>query len=157
MQDSFCQVFLAHWKKVNDRLRALLNRLRGDEMEGIDKNLLCEECSCLHLCTQRSFLEKIASAICILSEIQIRSQVTEKLMSEQNLEISEVSELSWRTSNWEKLSLTNDEEVIKLMKAKVYVFSDSVLCVGKMHGLWAGDETGMCVTRQQDVCGLTAL
>ena len=35
---------------------------------------------------------------------------------------------------WEKLSMVNDEDVIKLMMAKVYVFSDSVLCVGKVGG-----------------------
>ena len=34
--------------------------------------------------------------------------------------------------NWE-LSLVSDEEVISLSHAKVYVFSDSVLCLGKMH------------------------
>ena len=59
--------------------------------------------------------------------------VTQKFTREQKLEISGVSELSWRTSTWEKLVLADDEEVIKLMKAKVYVFSDSVLCVGKLR------------------------
>ena len=29
--------------------------------------------------------------------------------------------------------MVNDEEVIKLLKAKVYVFSQSVLCLGKMR------------------------
>ena len=32
-----------------------------------------------------------------------------------------------------QLSLVSDEEVISLSHAKVYVFSDSVLCLGKMH------------------------
>ena len=36
-------------------------------------------------------------------------------------------------STWEKLALVNDEEVIKLMKAIVYVFSDCVLCLGKLR------------------------
>ena len=31
------------------------------------------------------------------------------------------------------LSLVNDEEVISLSHAKVYVFSDSVLCLGKVN------------------------
>ena len=30
------------------------------------------------------------------------------------------------------MSLIDDEEVISLSRAKVYVFSDSVLCLGKM-------------------------
>ena len=41
--------------------------------------------------------------------------------------------MSWGNSTWVKLSLVNGEEVIKLMKAKVHVFSHSVLCVGKMR------------------------
>ena len=34
---------------------------------------------------------------------------------------------------WKQLSLVNDEEVISLSHAKVYVFSDSVLFLGKMN------------------------
>ena len=41
--------------------------------------------------------------------------------------------MSWGTSTWEKLVLADDEEVIKFMKAKVYVFSDIVLCVGQIR------------------------
>ena len=37
------------------------------------------------------------------------------------------------TSPWERLSLKNDEEIINLSKTKVYVFSDSVLCLGKVR------------------------
>ena len=36
-------------------------------------------------------------------------------------------------STWEKVALADDEEAIKLKKAKVYVLSDSVLCAGKIH------------------------
>ena len=56
--------------------------------------------------------------------VQKLFDVTQRLISEQKLEISGVSELSWGTSTCETLSLVNDEEVIKLMKAKVYIFSD---------------------------------
>ena len=34
---------------------------------------------------------------------------------------------------WKQLSLVNDEEVISLSHAKVYVFSDSVSCLGKVN------------------------
>ena len=44
-----------------------------------------------------------------------------------------MSELSWGSSKFEKLHLASDKQVIQLTKAKVYVFSDSVLCVGKTH------------------------
>ena len=48
---------------------------------------------------------------------------------EQSDGIFGVSHISWDNSPWKQLSLVNDEEVISLSHAKVYVFSDSVLCV----------------------------
>ena len=36
-------------------------------------------------------------------------------------------------SPWKHLSLVNDEEVISLSHAKVYVFSDSVFCLGEVN------------------------
>ena len=44
-----------------------------------------------------------------------------------------VSRISGERSPWKQLSLVNDEEVISLSHAKVYVFSDSVVCLGKMN------------------------
>ena len=36
--------------------------------------------------------------------------------------------------SWKHLSLIGDERVINLQRTKVYVFSDSVLCLGKIYG-----------------------
>ena len=44
-----------------------------------------------------------------------------------------MSTSDWEDSSWKHLSLVSDEEVISLSHAKVYVFSDSVLCLGKMN------------------------
>ena len=44
-----------------------------------------------------------------------------------------MSQISWESSPWEQSSLVNDEEVISLSHAKIYVFSESVLCLGKMN------------------------
>ena len=44
-----------------------------------------------------------------------------------------MSQISWENYPWKHLSLVNDEEVISLSHAKVYVFSDSVLCLGKVN------------------------
>ena len=41
--------------------------------------------------------------------------------------------INWDDSSWKHLSLIGDEEVISLSHAKVYVLSDSVLCLGKMN------------------------
>ena len=59
--------------------------------------------------------------------------ICEKLTVGQSDEIFEVSHISWENSQWKQLSLVNDEEVISLSHAKVYVFSDSVLCLGKVN------------------------
>ena len=54
-------------------------------------------------------------------------EICEKLILEQSDEIFGVSQIRWENSPWKQLSLVNDEEVISLSHAKVYVFSDSVL------------------------------
>ena len=60
-------------------------------------------------------------------------EISEKLILEQPDEIFGVSQISWESSPWKQLSLVNDEEVISLSHAVVYVFSDSVLCLGKVN------------------------
>ena len=40
--------------------------------------------------------------------------------------------INWEDPSWKYLSLIGGEEVISLLHTKVYVFSDSVLCLGKM-------------------------
>ena len=59
--------------------------------------------------------------------------MSEKLVSEQSDEIYGVKAINWETSSWKYLSLIGDEQVISLQRTKVYVFSDSVLCLGKMN------------------------
>ena len=61
------------------------------------------------------------------------SDISEKLISEQSDEIYGVKTINWEDSSWKHLSLVGDEEVINLSHTKVYVFSDSVLCLGKMN------------------------
>ena len=58
--------------------------------------------------------------------------ISEKLVSEQE-EINNVDKIYWKNHSWKQLSLIGDETVINLQRAKVYVFSDSVLCLGKVH------------------------
>ena len=60
-------------------------------------------------------------------------EISEQLTLEQSDEIFGVSQISWESSPWKQLFLVNDEEVISLSHAKVHVFSDSVLCLGKMN------------------------
>ena len=59
--------------------------------------------------------------------------ISEKLIVGQSDGIYGVAPIYWEDSSWKQLSLVSDEEVISLSHAKVYVFSDSVLCFGKMN------------------------
>ena len=59
--------------------------------------------------------------------------ISEKLITEQSDEIYGISTISWEHSSWKYLSLVGDEEVISLLHTKVHVFSDSVLCFGKVN------------------------
>ena len=59
--------------------------------------------------------------------------ISEKLIVGQSDEIFGVSQITWVNSPWRILSLVNDAEVISLSHAKVYVFSDSVFCLGKVN------------------------
>ena len=60
-------------------------------------------------------------------------EISEQLILEQSDEIFGVNTIHWEDSSWKQLSLVSDEEVISLSHAKVHVFSDSVLCLGKMN------------------------
>ena len=59
--------------------------------------------------------------------------ISEKLIVGQSDEIFGVTPTNWEDPSWKQLSLVSDEEVVSLSHAKVYVFSDSVLCLGKMN------------------------
>ena len=57
--------------------------------------------------------------------------ISAKLVSEKD-EISGVETIGWENHSWKFLSLIGDERVTNLQRTKVYVFSDSVLCLGKI-------------------------
>ena len=59
--------------------------------------------------------------------------ISEELITRQSDEIYGITTINWEDSSWKHLSLVGGEEVISLLHTKVYVFSDSVLCLGKMH------------------------
>ena len=66
--------------------------------------------------------------------------ISAKLVGEQD-EISNVVTIRWEKHSWKYLSLIGDETIINLQRAKVYVFSDSVLCLGKIHQLLNANES----------------
>ena len=57
--------------------------------------------------------------------------VTAQLVNSQE-EINCLDKILWGKNSWTRQSLIDDETVINLQSTKVYVFSDSVLCLGKI-------------------------
>ena len=57
--------------------------------------------------------------------------ITAKLVGEQD-EINGLDNIHWGKNSWRQLSLIGDDTVINLQRTKVYVFSDSVLCLGRI-------------------------
>ena len=58
--------------------------------------------------------------------------ISAKLVTEQD-EISSLETIGWEKHSWKYLSLIGDERIINLQRTKIFVFSDSVLCLGKIH------------------------
>ena len=86
---------------------------------------------------QRYILEKITKTTCSptrtpTSRRKTLFDITHKLILNQKHEIRRVSVIDWHFTPWMRSTLLHDK-VIKLSKAKVHVYSDSVLRLGKMH------------------------
>ena len=58
--------------------------------------------------------------------------ISTRLVSEHD-EISGLETIGWENHSWKHLSLIGEERITNLQRTKVYVFSDSVLCLGKIH------------------------
>ena len=57
--------------------------------------------------------------------------ITQKSVLDQDFEILYVSTFAWTFAPWMRSTLLHDK-VIKWAKGKVHVYSDSVVCLGKM-------------------------
>ena len=67
--------------------------------------------------------------------------ISAKLVGEQD-EISGLETIGWKNHPWKQLSLIGDETVINFQRAKVYVFSESVLCLGRVCQHPESNEAG---------------
>ena len=57
-------------------------------------------------------------------------------------EITGVDKIEYQRNTWTQLSLIDDPVVIGLQSTKVYVFSDSVLCLGKIFQILNATKLG---------------
>ena len=126
--------------RVNDRLRKILDHSSTDAMQDINKRSLIRGMfmsSTLEASVTRgkNYSENLHSIKNTGNNLTWKQSfdISQKLIVGQSDEIFGVSPTNWEDSSWKQLSLVNDEEVISLSHAKVYVFSDSVLCLGKVN------------------------
>ena len=77
--------------------------------------------------------------------------ISTKLVSEQD-EISGLETFGWDNHLWKYLSLIGDERIINLQRTKVYVFSDSVLCLGKIQQNPESNEAWEEKIRVDQIC-----
>ena len=66
--------------------------------------------------------------------------ISTRLVSEQD-EIFGLETVGWENHSWKYVSLIGDERIINPQRTKVYVFSDSVLCLGRIHQNPESNET----------------
>ena len=104
------------------------------------KNILWYgECLCLQHWNQLYSWERISQTIGIPSKIQKISQwnrcstYLRNWCPNNQMRSVELKTINWENSSWKYWSLIGDEHVISLQRTKVYVFSDSVLCLGEMN------------------------
>ena len=125
--------------RVNDRVRKMLDQSSIDAMQDSDKHSVIWRVFMSSTLQASVFMGKNYSdnphSIKNTEDLTMKQMfdISEKLISEQSDGIYGVSTINWEDSSWKQFSLVNDEEVISLSHAKVYVFSDSVLCLGKMN------------------------
>ena len=126
--------------RVNDRVRKILDQSSKYAIQDSDKHSLMwgtfmSSTLEASIFMGKNYSENVHSVKNTGNHLTLKQMfdISEKLIVGQSDEIFGVSQMSWESSPWKQLSLVNDEEVISLSHAKVYVFSDSVLCLGKVN------------------------
>ena len=84
--------------------------------------------------------------------------ITAQLVNDQE-EIHGLDKIKWGKDSWKRLSLIGDETVINLQSTKVFVLSDSVLCLGRVlqhpdsNEAWKNRTAGVMTEKSYRDCG----
>ena len=125
--------------RVNDQVRKRQNQSSKDATTDSDKHSMIWGMFMSSTLESSVFMEKNYSdkwhSIKNTDDLTMKHMFdkSEKLITEQSDEICGVKTINWESSSLKYLSLIGDEQIINLQRTKVYVFSDSVLCLGKMN------------------------
>ena len=122
--------------KVKDQVRNRQKRMSNVAESGEDHSIIWRMFMAATL-NAATFMGKnfsiIQSVVKNYEDLTLKQMfdVTTQLLN-NNDEINGLDKIQWEKYSWTRLSLIGDEIVINLQRTKVYVFSDSVLCFGKV-------------------------
>ena len=122
--------------RVNDQVRKRQKRISNVAGEGEEHSIVWGMFMALTM-ESATFMGKHfqdnQNSIVNSSDLTLKQMFgfSAKLVGEQD-EISKLETIRWEKHSWKNLSSIGDENAISLQRAKVCVFSDSVLCLGKM-------------------------
>ena len=123
--------------RVNDQVRKRQKRISNVTEEGEKHSMTWRMFMSVAL-ESALFMEKNYSdnqhSIVDTADLTLKQMfdISAKLVTEQD-EISGLETIGWEKHSWKYLSLIGDERINNLQRTKVYVFSDSVLCLGRIH------------------------
>ena len=123
--------------RVNDQVRKRQNRISNVAGEGEEHSIIGEMFMAVTMESATFMVKNFQdnqNSIVNTTDLTLKQMfgISAKSVGEQD-EISKLETIGWEKLSWKYLSLIGDERVINLQRAKVYVFSDSVLCLGKIH------------------------
>ena len=122
--------------RVNDQVRKRQNRISNVAGDGEELSIVMGN---VYGCNSgiSSFRERISKTIVTplwiwqISHSNKSSHICE-IVAEQD-EISGLETIGWEKHSWKYLLLIGDERIINLQRTEVYVFSDFVLSLGRIH------------------------
>ena len=125
--------------RVNDQVRKRQNQSSKDATKDSDKNSVWWRIFVSSTLQASVFMGKNYSdnlhSMKNTEDLTMKQMfdISEKFVTEQSDEIYGMSAINWEHSSWKHLPLVGGEQVISLLHTKVYVFWDSVLCLGKVN------------------------
>ena len=121
--------------RVNDQVRKRQKRISNVAEEGEEHSIIWEMFMAVTM-NSATFMGKNfqdnQNSIVNTTDLTLKKMfdISAKLVGEQD-EISNVDTIHWEKHSWKYLSSIGDETTINLQRAEVYVFSYSVLCLGR--------------------------
>ena len=122
--------------KVKDQVRSRQKRMSNVAESGDEHSIIWGMFMATTL-NAATFMEKnfstVQSVVKNYESLTLKQMfdVTAQLVNNQE-EINCLDKILYGKNSWTRLSLIDDEIIINLQRTRVYVFSDSVLCLGKV-------------------------